>query len=75
MAFARDEDSRLASFHDPCCQGDACARYGGRTFPPEEETRADAAVHQRVPHSPATALRDARESNALMPAVQSLCNG
>ena len=75
MAFARGEDSRLASSCDTCCQGYCMPGSGGRVFPPAEEIRPVALVHQRAPHHLATALRGARESNALMPAVQSLCNG
>jgi hypothetical protein len=75
MAFARGEDSRLASSYDTCRLGYAYPVPAGASSPREEETCADALVHRRAPRPPVTALRGARESNALMPAVQSLCNG
>jgi hypothetical protein len=33
MAFARGEDSRLASFDDTYCQVERTPGYGGRVFP------------------------------------------
>jgi hypothetical protein len=37
MAFARDEDSRLASSCDTCCQGYCIPGSGGRVFPSGRE--------------------------------------
>jgi hypothetical protein len=51
-------------------KGNAYPGYGGHVLPLEEETCVDALVRQHAPHPLATAPRDARESSALMQAVQ-----
>ena len=44
MAFARGEDSRLASFDDTNCQVERTPGYSGRVvFPSGEESHADVA--------------------------------
>ncbi len=53
-------------------KGNAYPGYGGHVLPLDEEICAAALVRQHAPHPLATAPRGARESSALMPAVQSL---
>ncbi len=75
MAFARGEDSRLASSYDTCCLGLYLPGSGRRVFPcgRGDPCRRAGALACTAFHCDCT--RGARESAALMPAVQSLCTG
>ena len=75
MAFARGEDSRLASFDDTYCQAERTPGYGGRVFPfgsgvPRRRGGCTSLHRTRTQlHRPWRG-----ESGAFMRAVHSSCN-